>query len=103
MHVSASCGRPSSLPHTFLTLARCTRHAPAVPWGSWVLPDRACCRACGRAVKMKRELFQVTESPARVDAYDLLPGSTQRWSWEVRGGGGSGGGGEWGCGWGRGE
>lgn len=36
------------------------------------------------AVKMKRELFQVSESPAKVDAYDLRPGSTQRWSWEVR-------------------
>lgn len=33
---------------------------------------------------MKRELFQVTDSPAKVDAYDLLPGSTHRWTWEVR-------------------
>ncbi|KAL4425653.1 hypothetical protein ABPG75_009669 [Micractinium tetrahymenae] len=35
-------------------------------------------------VKMKRELFQITASPARVDAYDLVPGSAQRWTWEVR-------------------
>ncbi|KAL4437974.1 hypothetical protein ABPG77_004195 [Micractinium sp. CCAP 211/92] len=65
----------------------------AVRWLEWpvgmgqyvtLISDRALKSSMTLPVKMKRELFQVTESPARVDAYDLLPGSTQRWSWEVR-------------------
>lgn len=66
----------------------------AVRWLEWptkgggqyatAISERALKSSMTLPVKMKRELFQVTDSPAKVDAYDLLPGSTHRWTWEVR-------------------
>lgn len=48
------------------------------------ISERALKSSMTLPVKMKRDLFQVTLSPAPIEAYDLQQGSKQRWKWEVR-------------------
>lgn len=34
--------------------------------------------------RMKRELFQVSEPVCEIAVYDMVPGSGEKWTWEVR-------------------